>query len=399
MSTHSDLLSGVRVIDFTRILAGPYCTMVLADMGAEVLKVERPGVGDDTRSIGPPFVGGESAYFLAVNRNKKSLAVDLSTDQGQQIIRDLVAQSDVVMENFRPGTMERLSLGYDELSTINPRLIYCAISGFGRTGPDKDRAGVDLIVEGVGGLMSITGDPDGPPVKVGVAIIDIAAGLHAHGAILAALYARERTGLGRRIDLSLIEVQVATLVNMGSDHLIGGIVPRRWGSAHPSVVPYQAFRASDGYVVAGTTNESLWQRFCQVLGAPDLLSDPRFATNVDRVAHRAELLDLLEKIFIRRTRAEWLDGFRAAGIPCGPINTLDEVFQDPQVQHLGIVQDVDHPTAGRVRVTGSPLQFDNHRPAIRIPAPRLGEHTEEVLSQVLGYSPERIADLRRSAAI
>jgi crotonobetainyl-CoA:carnitine CoA-transferase CaiB-like acyl-CoA transferase len=386
-------LQGIRVLDFSRILAGPYCTMVLGDMGAEVIKVERPGIGDETRAWGPPFVGGESAYFLCVNRNKKSITVDLSTSDGQTIIRELAARCDVLVENFRPGTMEKLGLGCDALRAINPRLIYCAISGFGRSGPDKERAGVDVIVEGVGGLMSITGEPDGPPVKVGVAIIDVATALHAHGALIAALFERERTGQGRRLDFSLLEVQIATLINIGSDYLIGGVVPKRWGSAHTSIVPYQAFEASDGYVVVGAINESLWARFCEAMEQPQLLDDPRFATNRLRGEHRAELLGVVQPIFQKLPRGEWLDRFRARGIPCGPINTLDEVYRDPQVKHLGIVQEVDHPSAGRIKLAGSPIRADDSQLPVRLPPPRLGEHTEEVLREVLGYDEEHMRRL------
>lgn len=392
-------LSGIRVLDFSRILAGPYCTMVLADMGAEVIKIERPGTGDETRAWGPPFVGGESAYFLCVNRNKKSVTVDMGTAEGKSIIRDLAAQSDVLVENFRPGTMEKLGLGYDELKVINRRMVYCAISGFGRDGPDKDRAGVDVIVEGVGGLMSITGEPDGPPVKVGVAIIDVATALHAHGAIIAALFQRERTGQGTRLDFSLLEVQVATLINIGSDYLIGGVVPKRWGSAHTSIVPYQAFEASDGYVVVGAVNESLWLRFCEAIERPELAADPRFATNLLRGQLRTELLDLLNPIIRMRPRSEWLDRFRAQGIPSGPINTLDEVYQDPQVQHLGIVQEVDHPAAGRIKLAGSPIRANDQQLPVRLPPPRLGEHTEEVLRDVLGYPADRITAIAAAGVI
>jgi crotonobetainyl-CoA:carnitine CoA-transferase CaiB-like acyl-CoA transferase len=382
-------LQGIRVLDFSRILAGPYCTMVLGDMGAEIIKVERPGTGDETRAWGP-FVGGESAYFMCVNRNKKSVTVDLSTPDGQTISRDLAAQSDVLVENFRPGTMEKLGLGYDDLRAINPRMVYCSISGFGRSGPDKDRAGVDVIVEGVGGLMSITGEPDGAPVKVGVAIIDVATALHAHGAITAALFERERTGSGRRLEFSLLEVQIATLINIGSDYLIGGIVPKRWGSAHTSIVPYQAFEASDGYVVVGAVNETQWLRFCEAIDGPELAGDARFATNALRSEHRAELFSIVEPILRQKPRSEWLDRFRSVGIPSGPINTLDEVYRDPQVEHLGIVQEVDHPTAGRIKLAGSPIRADDAQLPVRLPPPRLGEHTAEVLRDVLGYEEERI---------
>jgi crotonobetainyl-CoA:carnitine CoA-transferase CaiB-like acyl-CoA transferase len=290
--------------------------------------------------------------------------------------------------------MEKLGLGYDDLRTINPRLIYCAISGFGRSGPDKDRAGVDVIVEGVGGLMSITGEPDGPPVKVGVAIIDVATALHAHGAITAALFERERTGRGRRLDFSLLEVQIATLINIGSDYLIGGIVPKRWGSAHTSIVPYQAFEASDGYVVVGAINESLWLRFCEAIERPEFARDPRFASNELRSQHRSELLALIQPVFLGRTRADWLERFRSQGIPCGPINTLDEVYRDAQVEHLGIVQEVEHPTAGRIKLAGSPIRADHEQLPVRLPPPRLGQHTEEVLRELLQYDDEHIREIR-----
>jgi len=311
----------------------------------------------------------------------------------------LAAQCDVLVENFRPGTMEKLGLGYEDLKVLNPGLVYCGISGFGRTGPDKDRAGVDVIVEGVGGLMSITGEPDGPPVKVGVAIIDVATALHAHGAIIAALYARDRTGHGQRLDFSLLEVQVATLINIGSDYLVGGAVPGRWGSAHTSIVPYQAFQARDGYVVVGATNESLWQRFCSVVERTELVSDPRFLTNVERVKNRADLLALLEPVFAERSRAEWLERFRTAGIPSGPINTVDEVFTDPQVQHLGIVREIEHPTAGTVKVAGSPVRVDGDTLPVRIPPPRLGEHTDAVLRQLLQYDESRLEELRATGVL
>jgi crotonobetainyl-CoA:carnitine CoA-transferase CaiB-like acyl-CoA transferase len=373
--------------------------MVLGDMGAEVIKIERPGVGDDTRAWGPPFVGGESAYFLCVNRNKKSVTVNMATDEGREIIRSLATQSDVLVENFRPGTMEKLGLGYEDLKLMNPGLVYCGISGFGRSGPDKDRAGVDVIVEGVGGLMSITGEPDGAPVKVGVAIIDVATALHAHGAIIAALYARDRTGHGQRLDFSLLEVQVATLINIGSDYLVGGKIPGRLGSAHSSIVPYQAFEASDGYVLVGAMNEGHWQKFCEVVGHPELLSDDRFQSNLDRVRHRAELLSLLEPVFATRDRAEWLARFRTAGLPSGPINMVDEVYSDQQVQHLGIVQEIDHPTAGVVKLAGSPVRVDGESLPVRTPPPRLGEHTDEVLAGLLGYDAGRVSELRVSGVV
>lgn len=392
-------LEGIRILDLSRILAGPYCTMLLGDMGAEVLKVEEPKNGDDTRAWGPPFVNGESAYFFCINRNKKSITLDLKAPKGKAILRALAAKCDVLMENYKPGTMEKLGLGYDALHREHGGLIYCAVSGFGRSGPYGERAGYDVIVQGVGGLMGITGEEGGGPVKVGVAMTDLATAMHAHGAILAALWQRQRTGRGCRLDLSLLETQVITLINIASSYLNGGETPKRWGTAHAAIVPYQALRTKDGHLIVGCGNEKLWRAFCAVIAAPDLAADARFQNNVDRVKHRDVLIRLLEERMARRTTAEWDVLVREAGIPCGPINSMEQVFADPQVRHLQLVQEVPHPVAGTVRVIRNPVSHNGAPFPVRLPPPTLGQHTDEILRDVLGMSPEEIGALRREAVI
>jgi formyl-CoA transferase len=398
-ATSSGPLAEVRVLDLSRILAGPFCTMVLGDLGADVIKIEHPMQGDDTRAWGPPFVDGESAYYLSINRNKRSLAVDFKTDDGRRIIRELAERSDVVVENFRPGTLDRLGLGYEVLEALNPGLVFCSISAFGSSGPDRDRAGLDVIVAAAGGLMSITGEEQRPPVKPGVALVDVATALYAFGAIVAGLYARRATGKGQKIELSLLGVEISALINIASSYLVAGEVPRRWGSAHPAIVPYQAFEAADGYVVIGATNDTLWQRFCRGVGLDHLAEDPRFATNEQRVHHREEVVSTIASVLKKAPRSEWLSRLRQAGVPCGPVNTVDEVFRDPQVQHVGMVEEVRHPTLGSVRLTGIPASFSGTPAAIRRHPPLLGEHTEEVLLEVLGYAPREIHRLVESGCV
>lgn len=388
-------LEGIRVLDLSRVLAGPYCTMLLSDAGADVIKVEPPD-GDETRRWGPPYVGGESAYYLSCNRNKRSIALDLSRPEGREVVLRLARRSDVLVENFKLGAMERWGLDYEEvLRPLNPRLIYCGISGFGRTGPYAGLPGYDFVVQAMGGLMSVTGEPDGPPTKVGVAVTDLTTGMLAALAIAAALVGRERTGEGQRIDLSLLETQIGWLVNVASNYLVSGRVPGRLGSAHPNIVPYQTFRASDREMVVAVGNDAQFRRLCQVVGLPELADDPRFATNAARVVHREALCRILEPALATRTADEWIAAMWAEGIPGGPINTVDQVFADPQVQHARIVQEVPHPTAGTVTLVGSPLQFGGQRPPVRRHPPLLGEHTREILSEA-GYSAEEIDALLQS---
>lgn len=392
-------LDGVKVLDLTRVLAGPYCTMFLGDLGAEVVKVEQPGVGDDTRGWGPPFVGGESAYYLCVNRNKKSLTLDLKSNQGIELLRRLAKCADVVIENFRPGTMARLGLGEKDLRAVNPRLIYASLSGFGADGPMSDWPGYDLIVQAWGGLMSITGTPDGEPTKVGVAIVDIVAGLMLGKAITAALFAREKLGVGQRIDTSLLEAEVACLINVGSNYLVEGKIPSRWGNAHPNIVPYQSFKTADGYLVLGVASEAIWRRFCQAIGKVDLADDPRFAKNSNRVENRTELIKILSQIFLSRTTDAWLSLLNEAEVPSAPVQTVDQVFSAPQVLHREMLVEVEHPTAGTVRMAGIPVKFSSTPASIRLPPPLLGQHTKEILETWLGIGREEIAELKRKSVI
>ena len=392
-------LSGVRVLDLTRVVAGPYCSMFLGDLGAEVVKVEQPVAGDDTRGWGPPFAGGESAYYLCINRNKQSLTLDLKSQRAVELLRQLVKAADVILENFRPGTMERLGLGEKELREINPRLIYASLTGFGADGPMSDWPGYDLIVQAWGGLMSITGTPDGEPVKVGVAIIDLVAGLMLGKAITAALFAREKIGVGQRIDTSLLEAEVASLINVGSNYLVGGKVPSRWGNAHPNIVPYQNFQTADGYLVIGVASEVIWQRFCEAIGQTDLIEDSRFADNSKRVENRSELIALLSQIFLQRRNDAWFKLLTDAEVPCSPVQTVDQVFQAPQVLQRDMLIEVDHPTAGKVRMTGIPVKFSVTPATVRLPPPLLGEHNETILKSWLGLSADSIGELKKEKVI
>lgn len=392
-------LGGIRVLDLTRVLAGPYCTMFLGDLGAEVVKVEEPGAGDDTRLWGPPFAGGESAYFLCINRNKKSLVLNLKSPKGVELLRRLAGSADVLIENFRPGTMERLGLDDRELRASNPRLIYASLSGFGADGPMKNWPGYDLIVQAWGGLMSITGMPGGEPTKVGVAIIDIVAGLMLGKAIIAALFARERIGVGQKIETSLLEAEVACLINAGSNYLIGGSVPGRWGNAHPNIVPYQSFETRDGHLVVGVASEAIWRRFCGAIGRPELTDDPRFAKNPLRVENRGELIQTLGAIFRQRDSATWMDALSRAGVPCAPVQTIDKVFNAAQVKHREMVTEIEHPTAGKIRMAGLPVKLSVTPAAVRLPPPLLGEHTAEVLDSWLGLDADAVAELKRDGVV
>jgi len=396
----SALLGGIRVIDLSRIVAGPLATQILSDYGAEVIKVEHPRGGDDSRHWAPPRApDGQASYFFAVNRGKQSITIDLKHARGRALVVDLVRGGDVLVENFKPGTMDDLGLGYEVLRAVNRRLVYCSISGFGQTGPYRERAGYDAIMQGFTGLMAITGEPDGAPVKTGVALVDVITALYAHGAILAALHHRARTGEGQYLELSLMECGIAALINAATAYLVGGEVQGRWGSAHPSLVPYQAFRARDGYLMVGAGNERLWRTFCDVLGDGEMARDARFDSNAKRVAARGELVERIEASLAARSRDEWVQAFSAAGLPAGPINDIAQVFADPQVRHRAMAVEVDHPTAGRVRLPGMPVKFATTPARGQGPPPLLGEHTDQVLRCVLGLTAAAIAELRASGAV
>jgi len=392
-------LEGFRILDLSRILAGPYCSMVLGDLGAEVIKVERPGSGDDTRAWGPPFAAGESAYYLCANRNKKSITVNLKSPDGQEIIRQLARVSDVLIENFKVGELTELGLGYEQLKALSPGLVYCSITGYGQTGPDKDLPGYDFIIQGRGGVMSITGEPDGEPLKVGVAIVDVTAGLFAANAIQAALLARTRTGRGQAIDIALLDAQVAWLANVASNYLVSGKRPGRFGNGHPTIVPYQSFHARDGFFCLAVGNDGQWRKLCAMFGRLDLADDPRFATNPARVQHREALIPLLQEVFAKENIGYWLREITAAGIPCGPVQAIDQVFIDPQVLAREMVWTTPHPTADEVHLVGSPLKLSETPTALRSHPPLLGEHTDKVLTDLLRYTPETIARLREENAI
>ncbi|MBK9928141.1 MAG: CoA transferase [Anaerolineales bacterium] len=375
-------LHGIRVLDLSRVLAGPYCTMVLGDLGADVIKVESPD-GDETRAWGPPFAEGESAYYLCVNRNKRSIVVDFKTAEGRDILSRLIAQSDVLVENFRPGSLARFSLDFESASALNPNLIYCSISGFGQTGPLRDKPGYDFMIQAMGGLMSITGEPDGEPMKVGVAVADLFAGQNAVIAILAALQVRTQTGKGQHLDISLFDSQLSMLANVASNYLISGNLPKRYGNAHANIVPYQSFQASDGWFVIAVGNDKQFAKMCDVIGKDELVSDARFATNSARVQNRDELILLLKPIFATKTVNEWLSLIRDE-FPCGAINNLEQAFSTPQVETREMLVHMEHPTIGDLSLVGSPLKFSDTPVEYKSPPPRLGEHTEDVLRELFG---------------
>lgn len=376
-------LHGIRVLDLSRVLAGPYCTMVLGDLGADVIKVESPD-GDETRGWGPPFAEGESAYYLCVNRNKRSIVVDFKTAEGREVIRSLIQQSDVLVENFRPGSLARFSLDFESASALNPNLIYCSITGFGQTGPLRDKPGYDFMIQAMGGLMSITGEPDGEPMKVGVAVTDLFAGQNAVIAILAALQARTHTGKGQHLDISLFDSQLSMLANVAGNYLISGSLPRRYGNAHANIVPYQSFRASDGWFVVAVGNDKQFAKMCEVIGRLELVSDVRFATNSARVENRDELISLLKPVFLTKTVNEWLS-LIGDEFPCGAINNLEQVFSMPQVEAREMLVHMEHQTIGDLRLVGSPLKFRDTPVEYKLPPPRLGQHTEQVMKELPGY--------------
>ncbi|WP_374337749.1 CaiB/BaiF CoA transferase family protein [Leeia sp.] len=399
-------LSSIRVLDLSRVLAGPWCSQNLADLGAQVIKVERPGQGDDTRGWGPPFLkdsGGqdtrEAAYYLCANRGKQSITVDFTQPEGQALLHELVKHCDVVLENFKVGGLRKYQLDYDSLKAIKPDLVYCSITGFGQTGPYADRAGYDFMVQGLGGLMSITGAPDGEPQKVGVAVADLFTGMYATTAILAALFHRQQSGQGQHIDIALLDCQLAMLANVNMNHLIGGVTPPRQGNAHANIVPYQVFATADGHVIVAVGNDSQFARYAALCGHPEWAADERFATNRARVQHRQVLVPMIAEVMRTRTRDEWIALLDAETIPCGPINTIPQAFADPQIQHRGMRVDIPHPVAGSVPQVASPMRFSATPIQYETPPPLLGQHTAAVLQSVLGKSDEALAQLQARGVI
>ena len=393
-------LEGVRVLDLTRVFAGPFCTMIQGDLGAEVIKVESPKRGDDTREWGPPFLAGESAYFLSLNRNKRSLTLDIGTEEGRQILYQLAAKCDICMENFRPGVSEKLGVDYATLSKLNPGLIYCSVTSFGPAGPYKDRPVYDLVIQGMGGLMGITGDPGQAPIRVGVAVSDIAAGMYAAIAVTAALAARERSGRGQFIDVALLDSTVAWMTYMAGYYFATGKDPAKMGSAHPTIVPYQCFETRDSnFVTVAIGNDKLFQQFCDAVGMEELASDDRFASNSRRVLNRAILIPILEEKFRERTRAEWLQIFAEAKLPVGPVYSMHEIFSDPQILMRQMLAKIRHPKAGEISQIGIPMKFSDTPAEIREPPPLLGQQTEEILTTLLRLDRRRIAELNEKHVI
>ncbi|MGE8691545.1 MAG: CaiB/BaiF CoA transferase family protein [Achromobacter sp.] len=407
MSQRPAPLTGIRVLDLTRVLAGPWCTQNLADLGAEVIKIERPGSGDDTRAWGPPYLKdeegndtSEAAYYLSANRNKLSVALDIASPRGAELVRELALQSDILVENFKVGGLSKYGLDYESLKEINPRLIYCSITGFGQTGPYASRPGYDFMIQGMGGLMSITGErddlPGGGPQKAGVAVADLMTGMYSTVGILAALHERSRSGQGQHIDMALLDCQVAMLANQNLNYMTSGVAPKRAGNAHQNLVPYQVFAASDGHLIVAVGNDSQFRNYCGAIGLPELSADPRFSTNPQRVKNRAELVPLLAERMATGERDHWLAALEGVGVPAGPINTLDQVYEDPHVLARGMKRELPHPAAGKVPMAASPLKFSGSPVEYRRPPPMLGEHTGQVLSERLGLSAEEIQALAQS---
>jgi crotonobetainyl-CoA:carnitine CoA-transferase CaiB-like acyl-CoA transferase len=398
-------LDGITILDLSRVLAGPSCTQMLGDLGAEIIKVERPGVGDETRTWGPPFLrdadgkeNQESGYYLSANRNKRSITVNFAMPEGAALVRRLLPRCDVLIENFKVGGLADYGLGYDQLKAQFPRLVYCSITGYGQSGPYAARPGYDLMAQGAGGIMSVTGEADGPPVKVGVAVNDVMSGLNAAVGILSALRHRDRAGAGQHIDIALLDVQVGWLFNVGLNYLLSGDVPGRLGTAHPNTVPYQLFPTSDGHVILGANNDQQFRRLCEFAGAPELAQDARFATNALRLKHRDVLVERISELTCKHTTEHWVDGLERVGLPCGPVNTIDKVFADPQVTHRGMRITMRHPV-GDVPLIGSPLKLSATPVRYRRPPPRLGQHTDEVLAELLQLGDSECAALRKAGVI
>ena len=390
-------LDKIKVVDLTRTLAGPFCTMLMGDMGAEVIKVEEPTGGDETRKW-TPFVNGESTQFLTFNRNKRSLSVNLKEREGLKIVQDLAADADVMIESFRAGTLDRLGLGYEAIKKTNPGVVYCSISGYGRTGPMADMPGYDLLIQAYSGLMSLTGDPEGSPLRIGFSLVDLFTGMMAYGTILTALRQRDQTGKGQWVESALLDGQVAALSYHATGFMGTGVEPKRMGSGHPSLVPYQSFSASDGQFIIGCANQGLWERICRAIGQDAMLDDPRYTTNTDRVEHRAECVGELSALFAQKATAHWVDLIVEAGVPCGPINTVADVVSNPQVLARNMIAEVDHPNIPNLKFPGSPLKLTDSPATIRRVPPMLGQHNEEILEEA-GYSPEKIADLKERGVL
>jgi crotonobetainyl-CoA:carnitine CoA-transferase CaiB-like acyl-CoA transferase len=399
MSPDKAPLDGLMVLDFTRVLSGPYCTMLLADMGARVIKIEQPGRGDDTRAWGPPFVNGESAYFLSINRNKESLTLDLKHPSARRVLEPLLQQAGVLVENFRPGTMDRLGLGYDTLAGGFPGLVYCSISGFGQTGPRRAEPGYDAVIQGEAGLMSITGAADGPPFRLGVAIADIVSGMFAAQGIAMALLARARTGLGQRVDIGMLDATAALLTYQAGIYFATGTTPGRMGNRHPTIVPYETFPASDGEFVLAVGNDEQWRRCCDVIGAAALAEDDRFSTNQARVRNHDTLRSLLIEKLRARRRTDWVADLKRAGVPCGSVREVAEVLADPQLEAREMIATVDHITAGAMKVLGTPIKLSETPGAVRLAPPGLGQHTDRILQEEIGLSRDEIEMLRSSNVV
>lgn len=383
----------LKILDLTRVLAGPYASMMLADFGADVIKIETPDVGDDSRGFGP-FVGKESAYFMSLNRGKRSMTLNLKLPAAQELFRDLVKKSDVVLENYRPGTMEKFGLGYEELCKINPRLIYAACSGFGHSGPYMEKAAYDVIVQGMGGIMSITGQEGGEPTRVGASVGDITAGLFTVIGLVTALYTRTISGRGQKVDVAMLDCQVAILENAISRYLVTGNVPGPIGNRHSSITPFEAFQAKDGYIIIAVGNDRLWAKFCNLVKREDLIGDERFVNNAQRTKNQKQLKAVLDGIFPGKTVDGWIEALEAEGIPCGPINTVDRIMEDPQIKARDMILEIEHPVAGKLKMPGLPIKLSETPGAVLHPAPLLGQHTDEILKEMLGLSPEQIAEMR-----
>jgi formyl-CoA transferase len=405
MTQTPGLLNGIRIIDLTRVLAGPYCTQLLGDLGADVIKIEAPGRGDDTRHWGPPFTDapdgeqGESAYFLSANRNKRGLTLNLKSEKGLDILKELIRQGDVLVDNFRTGTLARWGLDYETLQELRPGLIYCTITGYGSDGPYKDRAGYDFMVQAMGGFMSVTGPADGGTTRAGVAIADLSTGIFASNAILAALFARERTGQGQRIDMALLDSQVAIMSYVASNYLVSGELPGRFGNGHPNIVPYQEFQARDQQFAFACGNDNQWRKFSTAVSHPEWITDDRFATNTARLSNRSTVVAMLNDLFATRNAAEWMALCDEIGIPSAPINNMAQVFDNEQVQARNTRLDVPHPTAGSVPLINSPLKIPTNPTSVRYPPPTLGQHSEEILQELLGYDETAVATLRADGVV